>query len=307
MPELWKDRANANAIACDLCDEFVHIKCANIDRKTYTLAVKAQANIQLVCNACCVMEMCSPDILDYKQEDISFGEEDSVIPEETSLDFLNQRGLHFIHLNARSLLPKMDEIRQFTARTKAAVIAVTETWLDSSIEDKEVELPGFYCYRRDRNRNGGGVCLFIRSDLSFIPCPEIQIETLEAAWVEIRLPKTKPIVVGVCYRPPKQNDFYELLESVCIDSNVLMERECIVLGDFNTNLLMSTKNGLLVKFLHYCKVLGLEQLIMEPTRIDGYSKSILDLVLVTDRNNISCSGVLDIGIIIKLFSVLAEF
>lgn len=97
----------------------------------------------------------------------------------------------------------MDEIRQFTARTKAAVIAVTETWLDSFIEDKEVELPGFYCYWRE----GGGVCLFIRTDLSFIPCPEIQIETLEAAWVEIRLPKTKPIVVGVCYRPPNKMIF----------------------------------------------------------------------------------------------------
>ena len=167
---------------------------------------------------------------------------------------------------------------------------------DSSIEDGEVELPGFYCYRRDRNRNGGGVCLFIRTKLSFIPCPELQIETLEAAWVEIRLPKTKAIVVGVCYRPPKQNDFYELLESVCIDSNVLMERECIVLGDFNMNLLMTTKNGLLKKLLHFCKVLGLEQLIMEPTSVDMHTKFILDLVLVTDSKKISSSGVLDIGI-----------
>ena len=140
------------------------------------------------------------------------------------------------------------------------------------------------------------VCLFNRTELSFIPCPELQIETLEAAWVEIQLPKTKPIVAGVCYRPPKQNDFYELLESVCIDSNVLKERECIVLGDFNTNLLLTTKNGLLKTFLHFCKMLGLEQLIMEPTRVDMHTKSILDLVLVTDSKKISSSGVLDISI-----------
>ena len=110
--------------------------------------------------------------------------------------------MHFIHVNARSLLPKLDEIGHLATTSKAAVIAVSETWLDSSIQDGEDGLSGHYIYRRDHNRHGG-VCLFIlRSDITFNPCHNLQANGLESAWVEVILPKTKPIIVGVCYRPP---------------------------------------------------------------------------------------------------------
>ena len=107
--------------------------------------------------------------------------------------------MHFIQVNARSLLPKLDEIGHLTATSKAAVIAVSETWLDSSILDGEVGLSGYYIYRHDRNRHRGGVCLFIRSDITFNPRHDLQVDGLESAWVEVILPKTKPIIVGVCY------------------------------------------------------------------------------------------------------------
>lgn len=81
------------------------------------------------------------------------------------------------------------------------MITVTETWLDSSIQNAEIELPGYISYRLDRNRNRGGVYLSIRDDLLFKPHPELQREALETALVELLLPETKPIVVSVCYRP----------------------------------------------------------------------------------------------------------
>ena len=43
--------------------------------------------------------------------------------------------------------------------TNAAVIAVTETWLDNIICDNEVCIPGYIIQRTDRNRDGGGVCI----------------------------------------------------------------------------------------------------------------------------------------------------
>ena len=107
--------------------------------------------------------------------------------------------MHFIQVNARSLLPKLDEIGHLATTSKAAVIAVSETWLDSSILDGEVGLSGYYIYRHDRNRHRGGVCLFIRSDITFNPRHDLQVDGLESAWVEVILPKTKPIIVGVCY------------------------------------------------------------------------------------------------------------
>ena len=40
--------------------------------------------------------------------------------------------IHLIHLNIKSLLPKIDEIRQIAERTKAAFTGMTESKLDQS-------------------------------------------------------------------------------------------------------------------------------------------------------------------------------
>ena len=40
-------------------------------------------------------------------------------------------------------------------------------------------------------------------------------ETMESAWIELFLKKTKPIIIGCVYRPPNKNDFVaELQETI---------------------------------------------------------------------------------------------
>ena len=60
------------------------------------------------------------------------------------------------------------------------MIGVSETWLDDSVEDSEVELPGYSILHHDRNRNGGGVCIYLRSDLSFNPRQDLQTNGVES-------------------------------------------------------------------------------------------------------------------------------
>ena len=72
-----------------------------------------------------------------------------------------KKGLHFLHLNAGSLLSKLSDVRLLVNNSKAAVLAVSETWLDGSVTDAEIELVGYTVVRKDRNRNGGGVCLYV--------------------------------------------------------------------------------------------------------------------------------------------------
>ena len=66
-------------------------------------------------------------------------------------ELFQRKGLHFIRVNARNLLPKVSEIRVLANRTNAAVICETETWFDSSVTDAEVEIPGYLIQRRDRS------------------------------------------------------------------------------------------------------------------------------------------------------------
>ena len=77
-------------------------------------------------------------------------------------DPFKKRGLHFLHLNVNSLLPKIDEVRYIAEKSNAAVIGITETKLDDSVLDPEILINGYDIIRNDRNRKGGGVACYIR-------------------------------------------------------------------------------------------------------------------------------------------------
>ena len=47
-------------------------------------------------------------------------------------NMFKNRGMHFIHLNVNSLLPKREEMRHLVKLANASVIAISETKLDGS-------------------------------------------------------------------------------------------------------------------------------------------------------------------------------
>jgi hypothetical protein len=109
---------------------------------------------------------------------------------QSQYNIFNKRGLHFLHLNTRSLLPKIDELRIIARKTKAAFLGLTETWLDDTISDNEISIQNYNIIRKDRNRHGGGVCIYIRSDLAFNPRTDLSCDNLEAVFCELLLPKS---------------------------------------------------------------------------------------------------------------------
>lgn len=47
----------------------------------------------------------------------------------------NTKDLKMVHLNIRSLLPKMDLLRAWVAQYNPNIITLSETWLSSKISD----------------------------------------------------------------------------------------------------------------------------------------------------------------------------
>ena len=117
-----------------------------------------------------------------------------------------KRGLHFIHLNINSLLPKIDELRHIARTSKVSVIGITETKLDESVLNNEINIEGYDILRLDRNRHGGGVACYIRNDISFTQL-NIFSNDIENIIFDILLPNSHSITVGIFYRPPNQNKF----------------------------------------------------------------------------------------------------
>ena len=173
-------------------------------------------------------------------------------------------------------------------------MGITETWLDESVFDSEIAIDNYTICRKDRNRHGGGVCVFIRNDIAFNIRTEFYHEELEAVFIDILLPKSKPILLGILYRPPTQSAFYDILETVLQYCQNFNEQESIFLGDFNTNVSSKSKCSLNSTFKYFCDLFSLKQLINECTR--AYSSTIIDLILVSDSQKISQSGVVDCNI-----------
>ena len=88
--------------------------------------------------------------------------------------------MHFIHVNARSILPKMSELRIMAKEYKAAVIAISETWLDYSVINSEIQIEGYSILRNDRDRHGGGVCTYIINGIAFNPRADLQTDGVES-------------------------------------------------------------------------------------------------------------------------------
>ena len=202
-----------------------------------------------------------------------------------------------IHLNINSVLSKIDELRVVAKKSKAAVIGVTESKLDATVLDGEVNIDGYEVIRSDRNRHGGGVACYVRNDISFNVRRDFSDE-IENIVFDMLLPKTKPILVGILYRPPDQSKFLDKLSTAISRSNTFDNQEVYILGDLNINLINKQKhipNGI-KRYKEFCSLYGLEQLISTPTRVTMNSSSILDHILTNSTDRVSQSGVIDTGL-----------
>ena len=118
--------------------------------------------------------------------------------------------------------------------SNAANIGVSESKLDESVLQSEIQINNYDLLIRDRNRNDGGVACYIRSDISYIQKQHFP-EEIENIFFEILLPKTKLIVVWIIYSLPTENYFREILNKnfPSIDTDT---KETYILGDFNINI-----------------------------------------------------------------------
>ena len=214
----------------------------------------------------------------------------------SQFECFKQKGLHFIHINVRSLIPKVDELRLIARNSNAAVIGVSETWLDSTVMDSEIKIDNYVLSRGGRNRNGGGVCANVRADIAFKTRLDLRCDDLQSVWIELLLPKTKPILTGVVYRPPNQMNFYDLLENVISSCDRFFDIESIILGDFNTNVSGSTDSSLVQHLKQYMLLFYLNQIISDPTRTTINSSTTIDLILTSDKHKLCNSGVIDNGL-----------
>ena len=217
----------------------------------------------------------------------------------TNLNLIpNERGFKMAFLNIVSLPKKLDEIRHSMYHKNIDLLALNETRLDLSFTDNQVGLNGYDIVRKDRSRNGGGVCIFLRSSINYKIRSDLISTDLEAVCVEITKPHSRPFIVTTVYRPPNAtSDFFDHLEKLIkqIDDE---NKEMYLLGDLNCDMLKkeALQNTSTKKLNSLYELYQLFQLIEEPTRITMKSSSLIDHIVTNTPEKICHSGVIHTGI-----------
>ena len=124
----------------------------------------------------------STERMDYQLDPLS------VVSNDAWNMFL-KRGLHLIHLNINSILPKIDEIRYIAKLTNATVIGLSETKLDNAVLSSELEIEGYDLVRSDRSRREGGVVCFAKNSISYNRKPIFCINK-KCIFINIFLPRS---------------------------------------------------------------------------------------------------------------------
>ncbi|CAH1256204.1 ACSS3 [Branchiostoma lanceolatum] len=206
----------------------------------------------------------------------------------------HKKGLMLTHQNIRSLPAKHTDLQILSAESQMDIIGLTETHLNEHFPDNIIQLPGYVLLRKDRgSRHGGGIAMYIKDSLAFKERNDLCVDGLEALWIELTPPKSKHLLLCCAYRPPNDNNFFtafrQSLEKAS-DTNL----EITIMGDLNCNLLQDKGPSEDLTFL--CDLHDLTNLITEPTRVTENSSTLLDVILTSNPNKYSKSGVFKCGL-----------
>ena len=114
---------------------------------------------------------------------------------------------------------------------------LTETHLSQDIDDNEINIENYTLFRIDRNRHGGGIAIYCRSELEPTLISSLNVQGIEIFWIQVTVQKNK-ILFGTCYRPPNQTAderkiFIDGLHSTFETIIDKIKKPFVLLGDFN--------------------------------------------------------------------------
>ena len=211
--------------------------------------------------------------------------------------------IEICHVNVRSLKPdqrsvKLDELYSTALEKNFDVICVNETFLDETISDKDIELPGFQVFRNDRNRHGGGVAMYVHDSIAVKLVDDINTDDAELVCVEVRH-REKSFLIVAWYRPPGSREdadmFLDQFQNIYNQILTKTFDSLFILGDFNDRCIAwedsHCGSELGKRFFRFLEENLLFQVIKEPTYLADNYASLLDLIITDSPGFVMNSGV----------------
>ena len=133
---------------------------------------------------------------------------------------INVNNFNIVHYNINSITAdnRLEQLSDICNTLNLAVLVITESKLDETIPINLLTIPGYHePVRRDRNRNGGGVLIYIAEYLVFQQITNLQSPLYEHIWVDVKY-KNVTFSINALYRPPIETaESHTLFLKTCAD------------------------------------------------------------------------------------------
>ena len=172
-----------------------------------------------------------------------------------------------------------------------------------------IDLEGYVNFSTATNTNKGGTIIYTKNIYDFTESIDLNIchDLYKSIWIEIKNKKSKNIICGSIYRHPNDNimaydKFLGYLE-LCLSKLSNENKEVYLCGDFISDLLkLDGVNNNKTIYELMCSYGYLPQ-ILQPTRIQGDSATIIDNIFTNTCNRKIQSG----NIITDFFDHYSQF
>ena len=194
-------------------------------------------------------------------------------PSSDSLDGLktfkskNLRNPFLSYLNINHLRNKIIDLRHILQQIGLEYISISETKLDEQFPDTQFKIEGYHYppFRRDRTRHGGGLMVFVKSDIIVTRLAEHEPQEIECICTKITIAEMHWIIFSI-YRPPSSGSSLDSFLTVlhqAVDKAITKFKNIVIVGDMNINTLGYSSS--LNKLSEFCNTLDLHDLIKVST------------------------------------------
>ena len=112
------------------------------------------------------------------------------------------------HLNVRSMVSRKNFhlIKQTISSNEYDISTISETWLDPSTTDTDIQISGYILFRQDRrtHKNGGGVVVYVKDTYKASVITELSAVSdcnFQQLWLKVQCKKLKSFLLCTVYRP----------------------------------------------------------------------------------------------------------
>ena len=218
-------------------------------------------------------------------------------PEEYNSLCSNNLPLKILSYNIRSFRANADSFFTiFNDHSLPDILVLTETWFSNEFKSEIPSYQGYHTIRQNSHASrSGGVSIFVRSSFSskLIQNLSFSNDTIEICGIELDYFGERVIIIGI-YRPHSDTvvNFTDCLAEL-INSNVQSNRMCVVIGDFNVNLLNQSSET--SYFSNSMNTLFFLPCIWKPTRFSPSNlsePSLLDQIWLNNSDFYFTSGII---------------